>query len=290
MANAGQSKSKGKREAPTGGQILIGNRFEVDGRARLKQFDSPHAQAYAARDLENSRRSCMALLCDPKIPVRIGDAERLCLVASASLVNNYGHGPVQLSSGSQPQYGFVLELPQGKRLMKDGDPPIKEKLILQSVLPSILTGLTAMHDKSIIHRNIRPSNIYLTDGENMAALLGECVTTPPGFDQTSPYEPLERSMADPAGRGTGTPACDLYALGITIVSLLLGTAPPSDNNAAQIIERIERGSYKVFASHLRCSDAMRELLAGLLIDEPASRWSIDVLRGWLSGQIGRAHV
>lgn len=284
MADADKNATKTQDAAPSSGQVLIANRFEINVRARLKHLDSPHAKAFAAVDRESSRRSCFALVCNPKVPMRIGDADRLSLVASASLLNVFGHGPVKPSASSKAQYAFVLEQPNGKALMKAGDPPMAEKFLLQTVLPSVLTGLAAMHDKSIIHRNIRPSNIYLTEGKRAAALLGECVTSPPGFDQPSAFEPLERAMADPAGRGIGTPACDLYALGVTIVSLLLGTMPDNENSNLQILDRIERGSYKVLVRHLHCSDAMRELLAGLLIDEPASRWSIDDLRGWLAGR------
>lgn len=284
MADADQKASTTEPAPSSGGEILIADRFEVNPRARLKPLDSPHAKAFAAVDRESARRTCFALVCDPKIPVRIGDADRLSLLASANLINVFGHGPVKLSAGSKPQYAFVLEQPTGKRLMKPGDPPMPEKFILQTVLPSVLTGLAAMHDKSIMHRNIRPANIFLAEGKRTAALLGECVTAPPGFDQPAAFEPLERAMADPAGRGVGTPACDFYALGVTIISLLLGTLPENDNRSTQILDRLERGSYKVFARHLHCSDAMRELLAGLLIDEPASRWSIDDLRGWLAGR------
>ena len=95
-------------------------------------------------------------------------------------------------------------------------------------------------------------------------------------------------MASPAGRGEGTAASDMFALGVTIVTLLSGRWPDQHNISERLLQRIERGSYRALAGRLRCSQHMEDLLAGLLYDDPQGRWTIDQLRAWLNRRsVGR---
>ena len=71
-------------------------------------------------------------------------------------------------------------------------------------------------------------------------------------------------MASPACRGEGTAASDMFALGVTILTLLSGSWPDQKNISERLLQRIERGSYRVLAGRLRGSQDMEDLLAGLL--------------------------
>jgi hypothetical protein len=46
-------------------------------------------------------------------------------------------------------------------------------------------------------------------------MLGECVSETSGVSQPAIFEPIERAMALPTGRGEGTPPDDMFALGVT---------------------------------------------------------------------------
>ena len=64
---------------------------------------------------------------------------------------------------------------------------------------------------------MRPENILFLDNEMEQIVLGPNVTAPAGYDQPSMFEPIDRAMALPAGRGTGDSLDDIYALGVNII-------------------------------------------------------------------------
>ena len=67
-----------------------------------------------------------------------------------------------------------------------------------------------------------PKTFFFNDEEMTEIVIGENLTSPPGYDQPSIFEPIERAMSHPAGRGVGTSRDDIYAMGVTIGILVLG--------------------------------------------------------------------
>ncbi|MSO69584.1 MAG: hypothetical protein EXQ98_04810 [Alphaproteobacteria bacterium] len=113
-------------------------------------------------------------------------------------------------------------------------------------------------------------------------ILGKCVTALAGFDQPEDFEPIERATASPQGRGDGSPACDLFALGVTLARLIDATELPEKiDPMAHVIARMTQGSFAVIAGHIKCGPPLRTLLASLLNDDPASRATIAGIRAWL---------
>ncbi len=94
------------------------------------------------------------------------------------------------------------------------------------LLPALLKDLSVLHKAGIIHRDISPDNLILTDSGNLKLLdfgsarslnnsKGMTVLLKPGF---SPVEQYQSS-----GQG---PYTDIYALASTIYYCLTGTIPP----------------------------------------------------------------
>jgi hypothetical protein len=264
---------------------LLGGRFKIDTTTRLTNMDSPCAEAYAAGDQEDQRRHCVGLITRAEIPSRSAAASGLHRINSANILNVLAWGAIPYGQSNARRMAFVIERPPGPRLMTGSGEgkPFPESIVIKHMLPGLLSGLEELHEGGIFHRAIRPSNIFL-DEKRGSSVLGECVTTPPGFDQPTSFEPLERAMAQPDGRGTGTPACDMYALGMTVVALLSGQIQAEGDPADEISKRIEQGSLATFTDGLRCSDSTWELLAGLLFDEAKHRWSIADVRSWTAGR------
>ena len=106
---------------------------------------------------------------------------------------------------------------------------LSEKL-LRVVFPQLLSGVKLMHDKELLHLDIKPSNIHLRHGgrpllldfgavrEQMKTRLYEARVV-----ATSGFAPVEQVTE----RGYMGPWTDIYAIGATMRSCIEGTPPPA---------------------------------------------------------------
>ena len=111
------------------------------------------------------------------------------------------------------------------RLLADGPLPLADLVRLAA---EVGAGLDALHDRGIVHRDVKPANILL--GSDGAAVLGDfglakgrayTVLTRPGqVLGTLDYLAPELIRGEPAG-----PLSDLYALGCVLFECVAG-APP----------------------------------------------------------------
>ncbi|HMK67748.1 MAG TPA: serine/threonine-protein kinase, partial [Stellaceae bacterium] len=163
--------------------------------------------------------------------------------------------------------------------------PVPEDDLVRRVLPPLVSSLGQLFASGATHRAIRPDNIHYRDNSRRVAVLGDCCSTPPAFAQPLLYESVESGLANPWGRGDGTAADDLYALGVTIVLLLLGRNPVAElSSEALLLEKMNRGSYAALVGNERIPATMVEPLRGLLTDDAKERWSNQDLDLWLHGR------
>lgn len=158
---------------------------------------------------------------------------------------------------SELLYGVMLsDLMTGVTTGQDGKPiELAEKLYLQFkqqpedfarfIVKNILSGVMALHDKGYIHRDIDPSNIYLTaDGKvklidfgiakQIAEIRGEQshLTTAGQFMGKAAYASPELVLGDVAHED---PTTDVYAVGVVLFQLLTGKLP-FDGPRQEILE------------------------------------------------------
>ena len=99
------------------------------------------------------------------------------------------------------------------------------------------------------------------------------------------YEPLERAISMPLGRGTGTHLDDCYSFGMTLAVMVLGQNPFKGMTDDEIIRlKIERGSFGAVVGNKRLQPSHIELLRGLLADDSRQRWTATDLEQWQSGR------
>lgn len=108
---------------------------------------------------------------------------------------------------------------------------LSEKL-LRKVFPQLLSGVKMLHDKDLIHLDIKPSNIHLRQGgrpllldfgavrEKMKTRLYDARIV-----ATAGFAPIEQITE----RGYMGPWTDVYAIGATMRSCIEGCPPPPAN-------------------------------------------------------------
>ena len=146
-------------------------------------------------------------------------------------VYDYGHG----GPGGVPY--LVMEFVDGPSLSDLLDAGPIEPAFALDVIAQAASGLHAAHRTGLVHRDVKPANILIgPDGRvkitdfGVAHAAGQAPVTAPGLVMgTAQYLAPERISG-----AAGTPASDLYALGIVLHECLTGM-PPYEGTQAEIM-------------------------------------------------------
>jgi eukaryotic-like serine/threonine-protein kinase len=263
------------------------SRFAVDASMPLPQFDTLGAVAYGASDKEAPTEPRYALIHHHDVPHRSDVYAKLADKKIQCYVNAVGQGILEIDQGEQKvkRLVTVLEAPMGPSLASaEGRARINSSFIRGSLLRSMVIVLAELGGREVVHRAIRPHNIFFKHAEGNDVVLGECFSAPPGSGQPEAFEPLERSDTMPLARGEANIAADMFAVGATIVSALLGQVAGDDQNPSLLFEtRCDLGSMRALLGKTVPPDTLKILLQGLLADEEESRWGINHIAQFMDG-------
>ncbi len=288
MAEAAEKTENGEEAKKRHPPVLLHGSFLIDPNAPLSGLNTPSAMAYEVEDRDHPDQKLFALICKPDLLPR---TEILYVLRGKTW---RGLLPlVDWEIADWPPLGqrtllILYRRPLGGRVIDavaSGDVKVSEHDVQNHFIEPLTDAIKEMDSRNISHRAIRPDNLFYMDAERQDVVLGDCVTVPPGFDQPLACEPLERSMASPAGRGNGDITDDLYSLGATLVQILTGDNPASRLDANNLImSRIEMGSYATLSANTRIPMSLIEPLRGLLSDDIEERWGLRELNLWGEGQ------
>ncbi len=187
---------------------------------------------------------------------------------------------------------YVMERAEGEtladRLRRVGRLSIRDALPIAS---AVSEGLGAAHDIGIVHRDIKPPNIYLLRGGGVklldfgiAKLLDSSVEviTARGMAIGTP-----RYMSPEQARGDSVDGrADLYAVGLLIYEMLTGTGPfddsadPPEMLLAHLTHQPPRISARVPEVGSELDDLVQSLLRKVPSERPASACQVAaILRG-----------
>ena len=289
MAEASKSSRTSSESGSAENQpaLLLG-RYYIDANAPLPHLDSPSARAFSVEDRRDIGRNLFAFICTPELPPRLDVMDALKGEHITGLLTLVEWGTVFWPPLGIKIMVVVYEYPMGGSVIDpdtEDTTRIAEYDIPRRIVEPLATAIAELSARGIAHHSIRPDNVYFLDEECQKIVLGECVTGPPGFDQTALVEPMPRATSSPGGRGPGTTSDDLYALGVTIFVIITGHSSLENNSDTDIIyKKFEQGSYASICGQKETHFSLTEVFRGLLCDDPDEQWDLEKLDIWINGR------
>ena len=245
---------------------LIGGLYEIDFTQTLPGAADQSA-AFAVRAA--GRTSAMAVQVGRGWPMRAREIGALGGSQVANLLTPLAHGTVRMPSGEIGCF-VICPAPPGPSLSASLR-PWPEAELLEHVLKPASLVLADLQARRLTHRAIRPGNVFQA-ARGLAVTLGCAWAAPPASQQPSWIEPPCSATCHPSGRGDGSIADDVYALGALLVMLALGRNPMQDvADEAALLRKLEHGSYAALAGSQRLPPAIADLTRGMLADDPDHR-------------------
>ena len=246
--------------------VNLAGRFEILPGTPLPSLDGPGGAAFAVRSLRDRKMDVFARVGTLGVPARMDLLSGIRGIEHVALMRMVEWGMMDWPPDGMKRIVFILENPGGRRLMNslnDTREQMTEEQITRAVIQPLASALRELSSRGIVHGDIRPTNIFLRDQGTSGIMLGECVSAVTSFGQAPLLLTVERAMAQPSGRGVGSTADDLYALGITILLLFMGRNPVRQlDDEAMLQAKIDRGTYPALVGTSRISLNLMEPLRG----------------------------
>jgi hypothetical protein len=267
--------------------IALAEKYKIIFSEPLPDLDTLGGKAFSVESKGTKNQPLYALVQHRSIPQRTELYKTLQKGIVDQIWGPIDQGVKQVKIGGEnvERLVTIINIPQGTPFAK-GDKVVRltEGQIREGFLKGMVITLATLHTREIIHRGICPANLLSNSPDYDSISLRECVTAPAGGDQNPLFEPLERCTLRPEYRGEGTTADDIFALGVTVLSLFYGELPKVDKNLNHLYaERVARGSYGAYTKNKKIPSSMSVMLKGLLDDDPDDRWSLSDLAQWMDG-------
>ncbi len=165
---------------------------------------------------------------------------------------------------------------------------LKERILTRGALPArtaaavalqIAQALKAAHERGVIHRDIKPHNILITDSGDVKvtdfgiarAASSSTMTKTGSILGTAHYISPEQAMGEPVG-----PASDLYSLGVVLYEMLTGELPYDADTPLGIAMKHVNGRLRPPKElDPSISDGINAITCRLLAKEPLDRYASD---------------
>jgi serine/threonine-protein kinase len=217
---------------------ILGGRYEVGEPIGEGNF----SVTYRARDIVLGRLVAVKILRD-QYASHAGFSSRFENEARAAALISHPNVIQVFDFGHEDRTEYIVMQyvggPSLKDYMRDEGPLTVDEAV--SFTRQILDGLAAIHEAGIIHRDVKPQNVLLTDTQQIKltdfgiARLGSGST---GLTESGTAIGTAAYMAPEQASGSDvTPASDLYSVGVILYEMLTGRLPFPGDNPVQVMYR-----------------------------------------------------
>ena len=151
-------------------------------------------------------------------------------------------------------------------------------------------ALAYCHGNNILHKDVKPSNLFFRDKEHTEVVLGDfgissMLENDGKLHQTTqartPIYAAPEMYSDVIdGVVEVTPAADFYSLGITLMYIWLGENPMSSNERVMMRQKSEGRLPRMN----ELPDRVRMIVQGMTVVNPLNRWGYDQVEKWFEGE------
>ena len=267
----------------------LNNRYDIYPSEPLTEFNSPSARAFKVEDRMQPRLKLFGLICIPGLPIRLNEIEKISGKILPGNLNLISFGNINWPILDQKCLVLIFRQPLGQRIDKffqsKKTKNIEKIDAIKLIAKTGITSLFSLQERQLTNRSIRPDNIFFADEDHEEIIFGEFVSSPPGFDQPSSFETIDRSMAGEGGRGHGALNDDIYALGVTLAFLLQNQSPVRGKSSEEIIfSKMTSNSYRTLIGEKLLTKDLLGLIRGMIQDDVENRWGFHELDMWLRGR------
>lgn len=162
--------------------------------------------------------------------------------------------------------------------------PMNTEYIENTVIPNVIEGLKAIHEKGLIHRDIKPNNIFISDDERYV-ILGDFgisrVLESTVIDKATSIQLSEDFASPEAYEGIIRKEVDYYSFGITLLYLVTGQNPYHGLSKEAIILHKFKNKVVIPAS---IGKRLSMLIKGLTEFDSTYRWGYQQVKKWLNNE------
>jgi len=164
-----------------------------------------------------------------------------------------------------------------------------DEAALRELLRQILDGLNYLHTQGIVHRDIKPNNLFFHSLAQNEVVIGDFGVSsileedqPVRQTSTGAFFTLDYAAPELIDGKEVSPKTDYYGLGITILHLFAGQSPFAGMDKNAVLGCHFRGRVPKPGN---ASRDFLQLINGLLRLSPEMRWGYNQLWNWLHGEV-----
>ncbi|MBM7865648.1 protein kinase [Heliobacterium gestii] len=162
--------------------------------------------------------------------------------------------------------------------------PLDAAFVAQVVVPQVNAALKAIHQAGIIHRDIKPNNLFFSDDRNSVIVGDFGISSILDDRQSVRLTTASRTLgysAPETAQGFVSTESDYYSFGVSLLHLITGHDPFLGMTDQQILKVTLTDKLHIPST---VDNTIAQLIRGLTVKEREDRWGYDEVERWCEGQ------